>query len=87
MFTSSHQKNIYFNKNIVTLGSVQYPRRNKIYKTFIPKSVFKNYYNLSKMRVVVLISGGKDSLYNAVLTNAEGHEVKSSKSICGARLN
>lgn len=27
------------------------------------------------MRVVALISGGKDSLYNAILAQAEGHEV------------
>lgn len=27
------------------------------------------------MRVVALISGGKDSIYNAILTQAEGHEV------------
>lgn len=27
------------------------------------------------MRVVALISGGKDSIYNAILAQAEGHEV------------
>lgn len=36
-------------------------------------------YNSRKMRVVALISGGKDSLYNAILAKAEGHEVNSLK--------